>query len=95
MHTTSESTWKGLEGAVYFADSSFAMLTTHLLSEIGNELAALVRIQEQSRLQGFALQESDKQKIIEIFENVDESRKRLMVRPNSKSSTPTDPPLIR
>ena len=49
------------------------------------QLAALLRVKEQSSLRKFAVQEDDKKKMIEIFDNVEDARKRLMVRPKHSS----------
>ena len=47
---------------------------------VGKELSELIRIRDQSRLRAFAVQEDDKQKIIDISDNVEKARKCLMVR---------------
>jgi len=51
-----------------------------LLRTVAEELEKLRHLKEQSRFRKFAIQEDDKKRIAEIFERINEARRRLGVR---------------
>jgi hypothetical protein len=55
-------------------------LTPVTSSRIAIQLAKLFQIKRQSRARSFALQEDDKQTIVDIFDAVEDARNLLMVR---------------
>jgi hypothetical protein len=53
-----------------------------------SELTTLVDMKSQSKARQFACQEDDKQRIVEIFERVNDAREQLMVRDSISCCSP-------